>query len=50
MDNYNKSKKNTFFQTRMDVLENNIDKHIRRIEHAENIDFVEIHYLCYDEN
>ena len=35
IDKYNSSK-NPFFQTRMDVLENNINKHIQRIENCLN--------------
>ena len=38
------------FDTRMEVLERAIDKHIQRIERAENEGLVEIHHLFYDEN
>ena len=38
------------FDTRMEVLEKSIDKHIQRIERAENEGLVEIHHLFYDEN
>ena len=37
------------FDTRMEVLEESIDKHIQRIERAENEGLVEIHHLFYDE-
>ena len=49
IDKYNSSKTN-FFQTRMDVLENNINKHIQRIENCLNTDLIEIHHLFYNEN
>lgn len=49
IDKYNSSK-NPFFQTRMDVLENNINKHIQRIENCLNTDLIEIHHLFYNEN
>ena len=48
-DKYSKSK-NPMFQTRMEVLEKAINKHINRIEAGENHDFVEIHHLFYDED
>ena len=34
----------------MDVLENNINKHIQRIENCLNTDLKEIHHLFYNEN
>ena len=49
VDKYNKSK-NPMFGTRMEVLENSINKHIKRIHNYENTDLVEIHHLFYDEN
>ena len=49
IDKYNTSK-NPFFNTRMETLENFIDKHIPRIENEENIELLEIHHLFYDEN
>ena len=47
-DKYNKVK-NPLFDTRMQVLENAIDKHTQRIHHDENQSFVEIHHVFYDE-
>ena len=44
------NQKKTMFDTRMEVLEESIDKHIQRIERAENEGLVEIHHLFYDEN
>jgi hypothetical protein len=41
--------KNPFFDTRMEVLERMINKHINRIQNGENNDLVEIHHLFYDE-
>ena len=49
IDKFGKSK-NPMFDTRMEVLEKSIDKHIQRIERAENEGLVEIHHLFYDEN
>ena len=48
-DKYGKSK-NPMFDTRMEVLEASINKHIMRTLNDENIDLVEIHHLFYDEN
>ena len=44
-----KSSKNPYFETRMEVLENFINKHIARIHNNENNDLVEIHHVFYDE-
>ena len=38
------------FDTRMEVLEKSIDKHLDRIKNEENKELVEIHHLFYDEN
>ena len=48
VDKYGKSK-NPMFETRMEVLEKSLNKHIERIENGENIGLVEIHHLFYDE-
>ena len=48
-DKYGKSK-NPMFDTRMEVLEASINKHIMRILNDENTDLVEIHHLFYNEN
>jgi len=40
----------THFQKRMDLLENNIDKRINRIENGLNVDLVEIHHLLHNGN
>ena len=48
IDKYGKSK-NPMFETRMEVLETSVDKHIIRILNEENTDLVEIHHLFYDE-
>ena len=48
-DKYGKSK-NPMFDTRMEVLEASINKHIMRILNEENTNLVEIHHLFYDEN
>lgn len=49
VDKYGKCK-NPFFDTRMEVLEQTIARHIHRIENDENIDLLEIHHIFYDEN
>ena len=49
IDKYGKSK-NPMFDTRMEVLETTINKHIMRILNEENTDLVEIHHFFYDEN
>ena len=49
IDKYGKSK-NPMFETRMEVLEKTIHKHIDRIENNENQDVMEIYHLFYDEN
>ena len=49
IDKLGKSK-NPMFETRMKILEKSINKHIKRIEHGENRDLVEIHHLLYDED
>ena len=49
IDKYNTSK-NLFFQKSMDLIENNIEKHIQRLEHGLNTDLFEIHHLFYNEN
>ena len=46
IDQYNTSK-NPFFQKRKAFLENNVDKHIERIERA---DLIEIHNVFYNEH
>ena len=48
VDKY-KVSKNPYLQTRMEVLENVINKHIERIEKQENTDLVEVHHVFYDE-
>jgi hypothetical protein len=40
----------TQFSTKMDVLENKIEKHMDRIEHGLNTDLIEIHHVFYNEN
>ena len=47
-DKYNKSK-NPFFNTRMEVLQACIDRHVERINNYENNDLIEIHHVFYDE-
>lgn len=47
-DKHNKSK-NPLFNTRMEVLKKNIDKHIERINNNENTELVEIHHLFYND-
>jgi hypothetical protein len=47
-DKYGKMK-NPFFDTRMEVLENVIQKHMLRIIEEDNDELVEIHHLFYDE-
>ena len=49
IDKFGKSK-NPMFETRMDVLERSIDKHIERINNEDNKELLEIHHLFYDEN
>ena len=49
IDKLGKSK-NPMFETRMEILEKSINKHIKRIENGENHDLVEIHHLLYDED
>jgi len=49
IDKYNKSK-NPFFNSRMEVLEQVINKHINRINDEDNTELLEIHHLFYDEN
>ena len=48
VDKY-KVSKNPYLQTRMEVLENVINKHIERIQRQENADLVEVHHVFYDE-
>jgi hypothetical protein len=48
IDKYN-SNKNPYFETRMQVLEHMLDKHINRILNTENHDLVEIYHVFYDE-
>ena len=48
VDKYEKSKKPSV-ETRMEVLEKAIDKHIGRIDKYSNKDLLEIHHLFYDE-
>ena len=38
------------FETRMEVLEKTINKHIDRIKNNENKELMEIYHLFYDEN
>ena len=33
----------------MDLLENNIEKHIQRIEHGLHVDLTDIHHVFYNE-
>ena len=47
-DKYGKMK-NPFFETRVEVLEKAIEKHILRIIAEDNDNLVEIHHLFYDE-
>ena len=47
-DKYNKNK-NPYVDTRMEVLESCISKHIGRIIHDKDDDSIEIHHLFYDE-
>ena len=49
IDKYGKAR-NPMFETRMDVLENCITKHISRIHNCLNGELVEIYHLFYDEN
>ena len=49
IDKIGKSK-NPMSDTRMEVLEKSIDKHLDRIKNEENKELVEIHHLFYDEN
>ena len=49
IDKYGVSK-NPMFDTRMEVLEKSIDRHLERIQNELNKDLVEIHHLFYDEN
>ena len=37
------------FETRMEVLEQLITKHIQRIQQEENNDLIEIHHIFYKE-
>ena len=48
IDKFGKSK-NPFFDTRMEVLEQSVIRHVNRIEEGENIDLIEIHHIFYDE-
>ena len=47
-DKYGKSK-NPMFDTRMEVLEKSIGKHLERIQNELNKKLVEVHHLFYDE-
>ena len=47
-DKYGKSK-NPYFDTRMEVLEHVINKHILRIQAEDNENLLEIHHVFYDE-
>ena len=49
IDKYNISK-NPFFETRTDVLEHAIEKHINRINNYENNELLELYHLFYDES
>ena len=49
VDKYGKSK-NPMFETRMEVLEKTVNKHIDRINNNENKELMEIHHLFYNEN
>ena len=42
--------KNPMFETRMEVLEKTINKHIDRIKNNENKELMGIYHLFYDEN
>ena len=46
---FRKQSKNPMFNTRMDLLEKSINKHIDRINKEENTELVEIHHTLYDE-
>ena len=50
-DKYKKNGKsvNPSISTRLQVLKNEIDKQIKRIENEENAELLERHYLFYDE-
>ena len=48
IDKYNMCK-NPVFETRMEVLEQLITKHIKRIQQEENIDLIEIHHIFDNE-
>ena len=48
IDKYGKSK-NPMFDTRMQLLEKSINKHMERIHNGDNAELVEIHHLFYDE-
>ena len=41
--------KNPHFETRMEALKSEIDKHISKINNDENNNLIEIHHLFYDE-
>ena len=47
-DAYGKNK-NPCINSRLQVLDNVINKHINRIEQGEHVDLVEIHHIFYDE-
>ena len=42
--------KNPMFETRMEILEKSVSKHMKRIENGENHDLVEINHLPHDED
>jgi len=47
-DKYGKTK-NPYINSRLQVLENIINKHIKRIEQEGDNDLLEIHHVFYDE-
>ena len=49
IDKYNTSK-SSFFQIRMDLLDNDIETHIQILAHGLNTDLIVIHNLLYNEN
>ena len=49
IDKHNASK-HPLTKKKMDLLENNIDKHIIRIGNGLNIELIEIHHVFHNEN
>ena len=48
-DKYGKKTKNPYFETRVEVSEKAIERHILRIQVDDNSNLIEIHHLFYDE-